>query len=200
MVIFVHVCRHIHAPKSDIFTSRVQPLFTSTYTYMHQNTHIHGTHRQCLCACADGCTPKGRGSHHNVQDTYIVLYAEQKHENTCWLRICAPRTQVLPHTCMPLRVFMMGMAFRNSGSRQLLLDAAVERDGQHCLAPPRLAPTRPTARPRPPPPAVSSGRVRWLCVMLCLSSVSIFPSVPARETPRRLPGSSKPWILINSLP
>lgn len=119
---------------------------------MHQNTHIHGTHRQCLCACADGCTPKGRGSHHNVQDTYIVLYAEQKHENTCWLRICAPRTQVLPHTCMPLRVFMMGMAFRNSGSRQLLLDAAVERDDStawHPLAWPRPGPL-PAPAPRPP--------------------------------------------------
>lgn len=31
---------------------------------------------------------------------------------------------------MPLRVFMMGMAFKNSGSRQLLLDAVVEMDEQ----------------------------------------------------------------------
>ena len=58
---------------------------------------------------------------------YIMLYKEQKHMNTCWLRIHAPRCI---HTCMPLRVFMMGMAFRNSGSRQLLLEAVVEMEGQ----------------------------------------------------------------------
>lgn len=42
-------------------------------------------------------------------------------------------TQVDSHTCMPLRVFMIGMAFRNSGSRQLLLDAIVEMDRQTLL-------------------------------------------------------------------
>lgn len=38
------------------------------------------------------------------------------------------------HTCMPLRVFMMGMAFRNSGSRQLLLDAIYGQTDRQCLA------------------------------------------------------------------
>lgn len=35
---------------------------------------------------------------------------------------------------MPLRVFMMGMAFRNSGSRQLLLEAVVEVGKQTLLS------------------------------------------------------------------
>lgn len=64
-----------------------------------------------------------------------MLYPKQKHVNTCWFEYtCARVTPAPPHTCMPLRVFMMGMAFRNSGSRQLLLDAAAEVDKQTPLS------------------------------------------------------------------
>lgn len=50
------------------------------------------------------------------------------------LNTCTHRPQAHPHTCMPLRVFMMGMAFRNSGSRQLLLDAVGEVDRKTLLS------------------------------------------------------------------
>lgn len=78
-------------------------------------------------------TLKGRGGDCNVQDIYLMLCTKQKHVNTCW-NTHTHVTQVPTRTCMPLRVFMMGMAFRNSGSRQLLLDAVAEEDKQTYLA------------------------------------------------------------------
>lgn len=92
---------------------------------------------------------------------YIMLYTKQKHINTCGFEYVHPHDPGA-HTCMPLRVFMMGMAFRNSGSRQLLLDAVMEMD-RHTLLSIHLTLvlTLPTSLPSLPLRA-SCGRMRWL--------------------------------------
>lgn len=46
------------------------------------------THALSMCLCRE--LYKDIGSHCNVQDMYMMLYTEQKHANTGWLRLHAP--------------------------------------------------------------------------------------------------------------
>lgn len=67
--------------------------------------------------------------HRTKTHTHVALnrHIYMAHTHT---HIYMAHTRTHTHTCMPLRVFMIGMAFRNSGSRQLLLDAVVKETGQ----------------------------------------------------------------------